>query len=105
MAPTDAPKTRSGRMPRRMRASSMPTCTAPRLPPPANTKAVRGGLAPFRPDPAPPPDRRAQRAAQALPPRRRRGRVARGTGGVRHGDSRGGWVAVEARLLARARQA
>ena len=43
MAPTDAPKTRSARMPRRMSSSSMPTWTAPRLPPPASTKAVRRG--------------------------------------------------------------
>ena len=45
MAPTEAPKTRSGRMPRRVSSSSMPICTAPRLPPPASTKAVRCGWA------------------------------------------------------------
>ena len=41
MAPTEAPKTRSARMSRRMSSSSMPTWTAPRLPPPARTNAVR----------------------------------------------------------------
>ncbi len=41
MAPTDAPKTRSARMSRAMSSWSMPTWTAPRLPPPARTNAVR----------------------------------------------------------------
>src|SRR5262249_43826134 len=40
IAPTDEPMTMSGRMPAATIARSMPTCTAPRLPPPANTKAV-----------------------------------------------------------------
>ena len=40
MAPTDAPMTRSGTMLFRVSAFSMPTCTAPRLPPPASTNAV-----------------------------------------------------------------
>ena len=32
---------RSGTMPRRVSAANMPTCTAPRLPPPASTNAVK----------------------------------------------------------------
>ena len=89
MAPTEAPKTRSARMPRRISSWSMPTWTAPRLPPPASTKAVRvrcpraapvGRVAPLRPA-----------GAQALGPgagagHRRSGRrvghgAARGVGG------------------------
>ena len=44
MAPTEAPKTRSARMPRRISSWSMPTWTAPRLPPPPSTNAVRWGV-------------------------------------------------------------
>src|ERR1700730_7089733 len=36
-APTDVPTTKSGCTPAANRTSSMPTCIAPRLPPPANT--------------------------------------------------------------------
>ena len=39
-APTEAPTSRSGWTPRAVRAWSMPTWTAPRLPPPDTTKAV-----------------------------------------------------------------
>ena len=42
-APTEQPTTRSGRMSRSTSACSIPTCSAPRLPPPLSTKAVRGG--------------------------------------------------------------
>ena len=38
--PTEQPTTRSGTMPRSSRARSIPTCTAPRFPPPPMTKAV-----------------------------------------------------------------
>ncbi len=40
MAPTDEPTTKSGRSPASSRTCSMPTWMAPRLPPPAKTKAV-----------------------------------------------------------------
>src|SRR5688572_2497729 len=40
MAPTEEPTTRSGITPCSTSARSMPTCTAPKLPPPASTNAV-----------------------------------------------------------------
>src|SRR5471032_1996870 len=40
MAPTEAPMTRSKLTPASTRALSIPTWTAPRLPPPASTRAV-----------------------------------------------------------------
>jgi hypothetical protein len=40
IAPADAPTMKSGRRPTAASARSMPTSTAPRLPPPASTKAV-----------------------------------------------------------------
>src|SRR3954464_15095963 len=39
-APTEVPITRSGTMPRSAKAWSIPTWTAPRLPPPERTNAV-----------------------------------------------------------------
>lgn len=39
-APTDVPTSRSGRIPARAKAWSMPTWTAPRLAPPESTIAV-----------------------------------------------------------------
>src|SRR5882757_5702221 len=42
-APADTPTIRSGRKPLAMSSASMPTCTAPRLPPPARTNACREG--------------------------------------------------------------
>src|SRR5713226_8880708 len=45
MAPTLEPTTTSAVAPCATRARSIPTCTAPKLPPPANTKAVFGRLA------------------------------------------------------------
>ncbi|MNL44993.1 hypothetical protein D3C87_1676070 [compost metagenome] len=40
MAPTEAPTTMSNRMLASTKARNIPTCTAPKLPPPANTIAV-----------------------------------------------------------------
>jgi hypothetical protein len=40
IAPTEAPTTKSGRTPQDSRTRNMPTCIAPRLPPPAKTNAV-----------------------------------------------------------------
>ena len=72
IAPTDAPKTRSARMPRRTSSSSMPTWTAPRLPPPASTNAVRCGVPPCPPDLPSAPWRPCRRCR---PPKRARRRA------------------------------
>ena len=45
MAPTLEPTTISAVTPRATSARSMPTCTEPKLPPPASTKAVFGWFA------------------------------------------------------------
>src|SRR4051794_4855579 len=45
-APTEVPTRKSGVMPRSYSASSIPTCSAPRLAPPERTNAVRGLEAP-----------------------------------------------------------
>ena len=42
MAPADDPTTMSGTTPNATNSWSIPTCTAPKLPPPARTNAVRG---------------------------------------------------------------
>src|ERR1041385_5538644 len=42
MAPTDAPTTKSGSIPKDSSVRSMPTWIAPRLPPPVKTNAVFG---------------------------------------------------------------
>ena len=88
MAPTEAPKTRSARMPRRMSSSSMPTWTAPRLPPPARTKAVRRGAGPCRPSAA------CRRCAQ----RARRRSDQRGAAPLRR------WPAASVTVSARGRR-
>ena len=61
-APTEDPTTRSGCRPASTSAISIPTCTAPRLPPPASTNAVPPVIAPARQDaaPVPAPPRRAR---------------------------------------------
>ena len=86
IAPTEAPKTRSARMPRRISSSSMPTCTAPRLPPPASTKAVLCGAGQRTPS-AP-----CRRCAHLRRRRSDQVAVAAPIGGGRcaHGAARGG---------------